>query len=1102
MERKFNSRKVCIFISLIFVIVAIAIFGIFIVRSKNIVKISNIEDNDKMALTSQDGIWEYSLDYDSVYVEKYKGTDTDVNIPSTIDGKVVIGIADRSNEENFFDDPSSITTVSIPSTVTYIGRFAFYNCTNLTNLEMPEGIKRISAHTFNNCTSLESLEIPEGVTTIDEYAFGNCTSLKNIQIPTSVKQINVQAFVNCESLTNIEIPEGVTNISHYLFAGCKKLTNIVIPEGVTSIGIHAFSECIELASIVIPEGVTTIENGAFYRCESLTDVVIPSTVTSIGKSAFTTCKSLTSIEIPEGVTVIEQNTFSDCRNLTSVVIPTSVTSIGKNAFFSCESLESVQIPGNVKTIGEDAFSRCNGLKNVEIMEGVTTIGNSAFVVFNDLSVTIPRSVTSIDNSFNAQQVAIYCYENSEASRFAQSENTTYVICEEISGNEIRVKTAEVNGNKNLVIPSNFYGKPVTEIGASAFNECSLLQSIEISEGVEIIRENAFAECTNLERIEIPESVTTIEGSIFYECKSLISVDIPNGVTRIPAYMFSGCSNLRSVNIPTGVTIIEISAFVNCESLTSIKLPEGLTTIGDTAFLNCKSLTNIEIPSSVTSIGRATFNGSGLENIEIPSGVTDIGINAFFSCSKLQNINVDTNNKNYSSEQGVLFDKNKTVLIACPAGSLNTEYIIPSSVTNIEDRAFWGCSNIKNIKIPETVTSIGILNFASCEDLTVTIPKSVTTIDDTAFENSTNTTIKCYRNSYAHEFAVNKAINFILIDTLKSISIKTLPTKTSYVQNKEELNFSGGVLTLTFEDDTSSELNIITDGELTEGITVSNFDNKILGDQEITITYQGYETKLKVNVIQDFTYEEKDGENGKEIIITGIGTIPEDNNIVIPEEINGNPVTEIGPGAFKDKDELISIEIPDTVIKIEDDAFEGCDDITIECNSNSTAEQFAKDKDMNYELLDKTIANISIKKVPNKILYTKEDTELDVTGGRILLTYTDGDSSPISMKKTGVQMTGFNNTVLGEQQIKVSYKEKETSFNIEVKDNLILLGDINRDGKVDATDLLLMKRHIIAQSKTDWILTGDSFEHGDMNSDKLINATDLLLLKRVIVKNNK
>ena len=158
--------------------------------------------------------------------------------------------------------------------------------------------------------------------------------------------------------------------------------------------------------------------------------------------------------------------------------------------------------------------------------------------------------------------------------------------------------------------------------------------------------------------------------------------------------------------------------------------------------------------------------------------------------------------------------------------------------------------------------------------------------------------------------------------------------------------------------------------------------------------------------------------------------------------------------------------------------------------------------MNYELLDKTIANISIKKVPNKILYTKEDTELDVTGGRILLTYTDGDSSPISMKKTGVQMTGFNNTVLGEQQIKVSYKEKETSFNIEVKDNLILLGDINRDGKVDATDLLLMKRHIIAQSKTDWILTGDSFEHGDMNSDKLINATDLLLLRRVIVKNNK
>ena len=156
--------------------------------------------------------------------------------------------------------------------------------------------------------------------------------------------------------------------------------------------------------------------------------------------------------------------------------------------------------------------------------------------------------------------------------------------------------------------------------------------------------------------------------------------------------------------------------------------------------------------------------------------------------------------------------------------------------------------------------------------------------------------------------------------------------------------------------------------------------------------------------------------------------------------------------------------------------------------------------MNYELIDKTIKGISIHTMPNKVKYAKTDTKLDLTGGRLKLTYTDNTTSPISMKKDGVQMTGFTAGQEGEQTITTTYKQKNTTFKIEVtsEQSKIQKGDVTLDGVVDSTDLLHEKRHIIAGSKTAWILTGDKFKAGDMNDDGKINATDLLALKRKIV----
>ena len=158
----------------------------------------------------------------------------------------------------------------------------------------------------------------------------------------------------------------------------------------------------------------------------------------------------------------------------------------------------------------------------------------------------------------------------------------------------------------------------------------------------------------------------------------------------------------------------------------------VTSIGYAAFRYCSSLTSVTIPNSVTSIGDDAFFGcSSLTSVTIPNSVTSIGESAFSNCSSLENINVDPENNNYSSIDGIVYNKNATNLISCPGAKISVT--IPNSVTSIGNYAFYGCSNLTSVTIPNTVTSIGNYAFRECSSLTsVTIPNSVTSIGLEAF----------------------------------------------------------------------------------------------------------------------------------------------------------------------------------------------------------------------------------------------------------------------------------------------------------------------------------------------------------------------------------
>jgi hypothetical protein len=206
------------------------------------------------------------------------------------------------------------------------------------------------------------------------------------------------------------------------------------------------------------------------------------------------------------------------------------------------------------------------------------------------------------------------------------------------------------------------------------------------------------------------------------------------VTSIGSNAFYGCSGLTSVVIPESVTIIRDRAFQYCSGLRSVAIPNSVTSIGNSAFYRCFGLTSMVIPASVTSIGYAAFCGcSNLTGVTIPNSVTSIGGRAFSDCLVLTSITVETVHPLYSSLDGVLFDKNKTELIQCPAGKSGV-YSIPNSITSIGNYAFSGCSGLRSVAIPNSVTSIGYSAFESCSSLTsVTIPNSVTSIGNAAFE---------------------------------------------------------------------------------------------------------------------------------------------------------------------------------------------------------------------------------------------------------------------------------------------------------------------------------------------------------------------------------
>ena len=622
-----------------------------------------------------------------------------------------------------------------------------YKGGNVETLEIPSEIdgKPVKGLlSFCSWSYFNELIIPDSVETIGEDAFENI-SVESIVIGSGVKQLDQNMVYCLRGLSNITVSEdnpyycdidGIVydkEAKTLVIYPCGKGNEYHVPDTVNNIDVLGNLNGEIDINVVFSENSTAYvtENGVTYNADKTTilkcnkekagSYTMPNTVTTIAPKAFSGCEKLTAIKISNKVTDIVYATFIDCPALKTIELPSNLKTIDKYSFANT-GIESITIPESVTSIDQGAFGYCENLKNITLPNRLKTIEEDVFKCCAKLeSINIPDNVAEI------KQDAFFSCENLKNITFPKNLKSigryAFMGCENL--------TKAVFKNKD------------TLINDSAFSGCGL-KDIEFPSGIKTIGGSYAFSSTNIEKLVIPEDVTDIVYGSFYDCSALKEIDIPSSLKHVGGRAFENTAWFNAQN--DGPVYLEhvLCTVKGTTDIESIEVKPGTTVIGGYALSGLPKLTDVSLPEGLEAIGEYAFNNSNsLKEINIPSSVSDIVYQSFARCSSLESINVDKGSKYYKSVDGVLFNKSGSELIWCPKRDTDV-YEVPASVTKIGTDAFCD-SGVSTIRItnPSTVIESGALG--NYEGQMVII---------------------CPKDSKAKDYAIERNIPFIEIENVK------------------------------------------------------------------------------------------------------------------------------------------------------------------------------------------------------------------------------------------------------------------------------------------------------------------------------------------------
>ncbi|MCM1306522.1 MAG: leucine-rich repeat domain-containing protein [Bacteroides sp.] len=663
----------------------------------------------------------FSLNEDGTYaVSGFSGdsTITKINIPSKYEGLPVTSISDE-----VFKGLSDLKKINIPDSVINIGYNAFDGTAWYNN--QSDGLVYLNKIAYSYKGTMPegtSITLDDGTKGIASRAFDNCIGLTSITIPNSVISMGYAPFADCHNLESIYISdmEKWCNISFErdanpllgvrLYLNEELVEDLTIPDGITEIKGGVFARYTYLKSVSIPDSVTSIGYNAFSGCTSLININIPDSVTSIGGSAFSNCTALRTVTIGKGLTYIGSYVFNNCKLTTINYNATECAEVQDidHPIFYVGAYAVVNIGDNVTLIPSSAFRNCTSITHITIPNSVTRIGGYAFYGCSNLSnIIIPDSVTYVGRSALSSTA---WYNN-------QSDGLVY------AGKVAYSYKGTMPKNTSITLKDDTKG--ITDY---AFKGCSELTNVTIPNSVTNIGEYSFSECSKLTNVTIPDSIINIGEHSFSECSKLTNITIPVNVTAIGNSAFNNCTDLITVNWnATSCTTAGSKnnyIFSYCTKLSTVNIGSNVTSIPDYAFSGYNAIANINVDSNNTNFlsqdgvlydkAKTTIICVPTKitgTITIPATVTNISGDLFASCASLKSIIVDESNSNYASQDGILYNKSKTSIIHVPK-SISGDITIPNGVNTIEASAFNGRTGLASITIPKSVKNIGACAFGN------------------------------------------------------------------------------------------------------------------------------------------------------------------------------------------------------------------------------------------------------------------------------------------------------------------------------------------------------------------------------------------------------